>query len=533
MPFGISIELLNKIVIFVDTQIKKNDALNKSIKKENNIFFLNLKRMSEQLGLMIDKLKSYQSLSPTTEEISDLKLRCEKIFNNLKITNDLMIQIEKNHTELINKREIYKNKWYLCVTRCYTKSMFLEDLQNLNNELNIKLKLLNEEFDNLAILMNIYEKQIENLKFKFLPLRRLWISNKWDNDTNQLSQRVTIASFIQEIQAKETTNSTWQLHNYHFENMHIFLTNMIEVDKTDRQKEAIGLGRGCGTYFLNSSLIANLTNLPSDKLNWLDLSDMVRYFSIQPIEKPTDDKINQEIINKYIQDKNIVHKTIEETVNTVEETANTIGELVKESVEELVKESVEYIHEQKQLDLIELKNQNQNQIDKIDKIINSNIELNISEIIQDNQNKKLNAYVIKNGIKYIITYKQQSNHTTIYNQTEQEGKLGQIELDLQIKDSYNNNNDNDILTFIKKKYEGNNYFCIDKILWHKGTGGHEYSLHYNVTNDIWYLSRFNYSIDTINGYSGIFVHNYLNNYQILKMRGTNEIIKCNFILSFE
>lgn len=61
--------------------------------------------------------------------------------------------------------------------------------------------------------------------------------------------------------------------------------------------------------------------------------------------------------------------------------------------------------------------------------------------------------------------------------------------------------------------------------------GHEYSLHYNKNNNTWYLSRFDYSNDTGNGYSGIFVHNHLNNYDILKKRCS--IMECEFTLIFK
>ena len=511
MPFGASIEVLQQIVVLIHNNIKENEELNKNIKIENEIFYLNLKNMADNLSLMIDKLKSFQELSPTTEEVSDLKFRCEKLFNHLSSTNKLLIDIENNHTILLSKRETYKNKWYLCVER-YTKSMFLEDLKDMNNQINNKIDLLNKEFNDIDTLMNIYEKQIENLKFKFIPLRRLWISNKWDQDANQESQRVTISSFIQEIQSKE--DLSWNLHNYDYENMKQFLTNMIEIDKTKRQLEAIGLGRSCGTYFLNNSLIANLTNIPSEKLNWNNLSDMVLYFSLLPIIRSTDDKITDEIIQKW----NIEIKK-RELAKTPEEYDKYINELED--------------NKNKILEMENLKKNNNIVTNKIEENIEINIKKNIDHIIKDNKLKdQYNAYIIKNDKKYIITYKHNSNHTEVFYETTKEGKLGNIELDLRLYDSNYEDYHGYTCNFIREKYEGNYYFYIPPVLWHGGSG-HEYSLHYNKNTDVWYLSRFNYSIDTGNGYSGIFVDRGNNNYNILKTRGYNSLLECDFTVLFE
>ena len=247
MPFAASIDIIKQIVDFINIKIKENEAYDKSIKQENEIFFRNLNIVNKNLGLMIDKLKAFQELSPTTEEVDDLKLRCTNLFNTVNNANDLLITIHSKYQELLDNRNAFKKLWYVCFD-CYGKASFLEDLKNLNDELNAKMQLVTIEYDSLVLLMNIYEKQIENLKFKFLPLRRLWISNKWDLDANQTSQRVTIATLIQEIQSKELSR---ELHSPHYENMHIFLTKMIEDNKTQRQIEAIGLGKCCGTYLHN------------------------------------------------------------------------------------------------------------------------------------------------------------------------------------------------------------------------------------------------------------------------------------------
>jgi len=510
MPFDASIEVLQEIVKLIHDKVKENEELNKNIKIENEIFYVNLKNISDTLSLMIDKLKSFQQLSPTTEEVNDLKFRCEKLFNHLSSTNKLLIEIENNHGLLMSKRETYKKKWYLCVER-YTKSKFLEDLEDMNNQIKIKIELLNNEFNDINNLMNIYEKQIENLKFKFIPLRRLWISNKWDQDANQESQRVTISSFVQEIQSKE--DLSWNLHNYHYENMKKFLTNMIEIDKTERQLEAIGLGRSCGTYFLNNSLIANLTNLPSEKLQWTNLSDMVLYFSLSPIIRPTDDKITEQIIELWNQE---IKKR--ELSKTPEEYAKYIKEIEDKKNKELQMEN--------------LKNNNNNIIDKIEVNVENNIKKNIDSIIKDNKLKEqYNAFIIKNDKKYIITYKYNSNHTEVFFETTKEGKLGKIELDLKLYDNYEDYHGY-ICNFIKKDYEGNHYFYIPPILWHGGCG-HEYSLHYDKNTDKWYLSRFNYSTDTSNGYSGIFVHKKDTSYDILQTRGYNNLLQCDFTIKFE
>ena len=505
MPFSTGIELLEKIVNLIDKNIKENEQLNKSIVVENEIFYLNLKDMAEKLKLMIDKLKSFQQLSPTTEEVNDLKFRCEKLFAHLSSTNKLLGEIEQNHDILVSKRETYINKWYCCVER-YTKSKFLEDLQALNDQIKIKIKDLESEFNDLETLMNIYEKQIENLKFKFIPLRRLWISNKWDQDANQSSQRVTISSFIQEIQSKE--DSSWNLNHVHYENMKQFLTNMIEVDKTERQLEAIGLGRSCGTYFLNNSLIANLTNLPSEKLHWNNLSDMVLYFSLLPITRPTDEKITDEIIEKWNQEVKL-----RDLSKSPEELARFTKELED--------------NKKKEEEMENLKNNNNNLIEKIEVNVETNIKKNIENIVKD----KYNAYVIKDDKKYIITYKHNSNHTEVYYETTKEGKLGKIELDLKLYDNYQDYHGY-TCNFLKKDYEGNHYFFVPPVLWHKGSG-HEYSLHYNKNTDTWYLSRFDYSNDTGNGYSGIFVHREGSSYNILKRRGYNELLECDFTIEFD
>ena len=108
MPFDASIEVLQEIVKLIHDKVKENEELNKNIKIENEIFYVNLKNISDTLSLMIDKLKSFQQLSPTTEEVNDLKFRCEKLFNHLSSTNKLLIEIENNHGLLMSKRETYK-----------------------------------------------------------------------------------------------------------------------------------------------------------------------------------------------------------------------------------------------------------------------------------------------------------------------------------------------------------------------------------------------------------------------------------------
>ena len=419
----------------------------------------------------------YKSLEPSSLNRPFLSTSCSSL--DARITEPA----------LQNNRNAFKKLWYVCFD-CYGKASFLEDLKNLNDELNAKMQLVTIEYDNLVLLMNIYEKQIENLKFKFLPLRRLWISNKWDLDANQTSQRVTIATLIQEIQSKELSR---ELHSLHYENMHIFLTKMIEDNKTQRQIEAIGLGKCCGTYFLNSSLMASLTNLPCDKLKWNDLSDMVYYFSLLPIEKSTDDRITPEIIERYNENTNI---------------------------------KVESYKDQ----LEQLKVSNNTQAKVLDNIVDTNIQKNLTEIVKNDKNRNYRAYILKDGIKYIVVYKHTSNHTTVFYETEKEGKMGKVELDIHNVNTYDNYHGNHC-TFLKKEYEGNSYFSVPPI-WHKGCG-HEYSLHYDNNNNSWYLSRFNYSCDTDNNCSGIFVHKEMDNYNILKRRGYNDIIKCDFTVIFE
>jgi histone H3/H4 len=308
MPFRLSIELIKNLIIIIDTQIKKEHTINKKVRLENDIYYDNLIKISDRLLFINSKLKSFQELSPTTEEISDLKFRCDQLHNKLHNINEILDPIDKKHTELIKKRDHHYYKWYLCLfcINRYKKLNFIEDLKDLNKKILKHIDLLNSEFNDLIILMADYEKQIKNLKFKFLPLRRLWISNKWDKDANQTNQRVTIFTFSQEIQSKDYHDSKYKLHSKHYENMNIFLNNMIEVDKTKDQLHAIGLGRCCGTYFLDSSLIASLTNYPSEKLEWNTLSDMVLYLSLQPLHKPTDDKITTYIINKYNDEKKLL-----------------------------------------------------------------------------------------------------------------------------------------------------------------------------------------------------------------------------------
>jgi hypothetical protein len=159
MPFTGSIDLLKKIISIIDNKIIKNENFDKSIKQENESFYLNLKKINNAFCLMIDKLKSYKKLSLTTEEVQDLKQHHSNLFNSLKNVYEMLNYIEKTHRELVLKRNLYKTKWYLCVA-CYYKSTFLEDLQNLNKEVNVKIDLVHCEFDNLNNLMSIYEKEI-------------------------------------------------------------------------------------------------------------------------------------------------------------------------------------------------------------------------------------------------------------------------------------------------------------------------------------------------------------------------------------
>ena len=489
MPFAMSMEMIKKIVKFINGKIEENKTLDKNIQQENEIFFKSLLQVHDKLELMIDKLTSYQEISPTTEEVSDLKTRCEKLYLSIKSINELILHITKQHHKLQSKRNLYKEKWYLCV-ECYGKAEYLEDIQNLNKEIDTKIEILDREYENLQTLMALYQQQIENLKFKFLPLRRLWISNKWDCDANQSNQRVTIASLIQEIQAKENTLSL-KLHHHHYENMKIFLTKIIEVDKTKRQIDAIGLGRSCGTYFLNSSLMASLTNTPSLELKWNDLSDMVIYFSINPFEKSTDDRITQQIIDKY---------------NNMRKDTNS------------------FIILEKNKQLTDLKDQLTKQSSEITNMIDINIEKNINEICKlDEKFRMHRVYIVKDDKKYIVCYKHQSNHPTVYYETVMEGKMGSIELAL-MDENYNNYHGYACM-FLKKEFEGNSYFYIPPIIWHKGTG-HEYSLHYNKDKDMWYLARFNY--DTGYNFSAIFIHNSQNNYSLLNKRGAKNKMDCNF-----
>ena len=308
MPFRLSIELIKSLIIIIDTQIKKEHTINKKIKLENDIYYDNLIKLYDRILFINSKLKCFQELSPTTEEIPELKNRCEQLHAKIHNINDIIKPIDIKHTELIKKRDEHYYKWYLplfCINR-YKKLNFIKDLEELNKKILLHVQLLNNEFNDLTILMSDYEKQIMNLKFKFIPLRKLWILNKWDKNANNDNQKVTISTFCQEIQSKDLSESNYKLHSHHYEKMNMFIKNMIVFDKTKEQINAIGLGRSCGTYFLDSSLIASLTNLPSDKLKWTTLSDMVLYFSLLPINKPTDDKVDTNIINKYNEEKNIL-----------------------------------------------------------------------------------------------------------------------------------------------------------------------------------------------------------------------------------
>jgi hypothetical protein len=502
MPFASSIKVLGNIITII-TQIKKhNDQMNLNVILENEIFYKNIERMSKEIKLYIDKLNCFQELSPTTNEVTDLKSRCGKLTSHINDMNELLIIIENTNASLLVKRKTYMDKWYLCVKR-YSKSMFLKDLKKLNKTINDKISLLHSEFNEIEKLMILYETQINNLKFKFLPLRRLWILNKWDVDANQDSQRVTISSFIQEIQGIESCKDRG-LHNEHYENMKQFLNNMIKVGKSEKQLDAIGLGKSCGTYFLNNSLLANLTNLPSESLKWTNLSDMVLYFSILPIIKPIDDKITVEITSKW----NIANKKRLSSLADVCDETNM---------------------EKPQITIADLRTSNDCFVNKIEQKTESNIVTQISNIVPIN--KKYNAYVIKDNTTFIITYKYVDNRSEVYYKTTSTGVTGNIELSLQPVETFKNYHDTNC-DFIRKDYEGNHYFYTPPLLWYKGTG-HEYSLHYNILTDVWYLSRFDYSNDTGNGFSGIFVHKKDESYNILQSRGGKKILECNFNIFFK
>ena len=73
MPFASSIKVLGNIITII-TQIKKhNDQMNLNVILENEIFYKNIERMSKEIKLYIDKLNCFQELSPTTNEVTDLK----------------------------------------------------------------------------------------------------------------------------------------------------------------------------------------------------------------------------------------------------------------------------------------------------------------------------------------------------------------------------------------------------------------------------------------------------------------------------
>jgi hypothetical protein len=336
MPFQTGIDILAKIAELVAAQIEKDAQLNKDIKKETHNFTKNMQILSTEISIINDKLRAYQALQPTTEEVHDLKGRTKQLFINLKNLNSNLIHIQETYNEFLLLRENYKKTWCIC-KNIYTKSNFIEDIKSINEDIEYQLDMIKKDFMNLEHLMNIYSEQVENLKFKFIPLRRLWISNKWDSDANQDSQRVTIETFCQEIQSKDTGN--WGLTSKHYENMKNFLHTMIIIDKTEDQLDAIGKGRSCGTYFISSSLLANLTNLSSDYYKWHDLSDLVIYFSLEALKKPTDDKITDIITKKYNAEiklrelrKSPEHyKAYKEALIAIEKAENEKAEMKKQS----------------------------------------------------------------------------------------------------------------------------------------------------------------------------------------------------------
>jgi hypothetical protein len=111
MPFNLSISLLKNIVIIIDNQIKKDNTLNIKIKKENNIYKEVLKKLNDKVSFISSKLNSFQELAPTVEEIVDLKIRCDQLYNNLKSTYELLVILDEHHTDLLNKRHEHSNKW--------------------------------------------------------------------------------------------------------------------------------------------------------------------------------------------------------------------------------------------------------------------------------------------------------------------------------------------------------------------------------------------------------------------------------------
>ena len=154
MPFRLSIELIKNLVIIIDTQIKKEHTINKKVRLENDIYYDNLIKLSDRLLFINSKLKSFQELSPTTEEISDLKFRCDQLHNKLHNINEILDPIDKEHTELIKKRDHHYYKWYLCLfcINRYKKLNFIEDLKALNKKILKHIDLLNSEFNDLIIL---------------------------------------------------------------------------------------------------------------------------------------------------------------------------------------------------------------------------------------------------------------------------------------------------------------------------------------------------------------------------------------------
>ena len=296
MPFQTSLDIIKEIASLVKSQIDKNEKLNKDIKKETSIFNKKMQELSTEIININDKLTAYQALQPTIEEVYDLKLRVDKLLLNLKNLNTNLCDIQDTFNEFLELRENYKKSWCIC-KNIYTKSEFIEDIKSINEQIQTQLDIAMKDFSDLESLMSMYNEKVENLKFNFAPVRRLWIANKWDADANQESQRVTIETFSELIQSKD--DGSWGLTSVHFENLKKFLTTMITADKSEDQLNSIGKGRACGTYFINSSLIANLTNIASEKLEWKDLSDLVIYFSLEALERPTDDKVTDVIIDKY------------------------------------------------------------------------------------------------------------------------------------------------------------------------------------------------------------------------------------------
>ena len=305
MAVSTGIDIIKQIAELVNKYIEKNEKLNIEMEEQENLFNQNLQQILTEIRLIEDKLNSYHELNPIVVQVKELENRSDNLVTTLNLMKTNLISCQSSYEKFISERDTYTKLSciFKVIYNCknsksnYTRKKFIKAIKDINDKIQNQLKTIITDFNHLTDVMNSYKQDFENLKFDFIPLRHLWIVHKWSYDETQIRESATIQNFTYILQSKY--DEECGLSSNHYNNMREFLKKMVTFGKNNDELKALHRGSTCGTYCISDSLMANLTNSASKKLNWIDLSDLVIYLSLNILETPTDDKVSLKIILRY------------------------------------------------------------------------------------------------------------------------------------------------------------------------------------------------------------------------------------------